>query len=81
MALVEKLRQSKRWQWGLRVGRLVVQLTSNGSGAPLVDDAWTVVDPKGRGERYRGKELSLVIRRDEHGERPPGPALFVGWRA
>lgn len=64
-------------QHGVRFGRLVLHVIGNGEGAPLVDDAWLTTDD---GRRFGGKCLSLVLRRNQFGERLGGFALFVGWR-
>lgn len=74
---IERMRGYRKGQHGVRFGRLVLHVISNGSGAPLVDDAWLTTDD---GRRFNGKCLSLVLRRDHFGDRLDGCALFIGWR-
>lgn len=71
------MRGHHRGDHGARLGRLVVHVIRNCEGAPLVDDAWLATED---GRRFGGKCLSLVLRRNRHGERLGGVALFVGWR-
>lgn len=77
MRYIERIHGYHPGQYGLRIGRFAVQVTGNGSGAPLFDDAWLVTED---GRRFGGKCMSLVRRRNRHGERESGRALFVGWR-
>lgn len=74
---IERMKGHRRGQHGLRLGRVVVHVIGNGSGAPLVDDAWLMTED---GRRFGGKCLSLVRRRDSYGDRLDGCALFFGWR-
>lgn len=75
----EKLVSRRNRLEGIRLGRLVVKLCTNGAGAPLVDDAWTrgVRDDGGEWESG-GKAISLVRARNKYGERLPGRAVYVG---
>lgn len=74
----EEHANSRRFPYkGYRWWKLIVTWCRNGAGAPLVDDAF-VNDREGN--RYAAKAVSLVRRRNEHGERVPGPAFVIGWR-
>jgi hypothetical protein len=61
-----------------RLGRLIVTWCRQGSGAPLIDHAWTV---DREGNRYTSRAIHLrPWRKNRHGERLRGPALVIGWR-
>lgn len=77
MRYIERVHGYHPGEQGLRIGRLVVQVSSNACGAPLLDHAWLTT---GDGRRFGGRCLSLVRRRNRHGERESGRALFFGWR-
>ena len=77
----ELLRDARGRRNGVRAWRLVMVRCSNGAGAPLIDDAWTVGrddDTENEKWRARGKAISLTRKRNQYGERERGPALFVG---
>lgn len=63
---------------GRRLGRLIVTTYHNGTGAPIVDDAF-VRDQEGN--EYVGKSILLTPwRKNEYGEHRRQLALTIGWR-
>jgi hypothetical protein len=71
---------TERLPWkGHRVGRLILTTCRQGSGSPIIDDAFT---HDADGNRYVSKAILLTPwrRKNRHGERPPMRALVIGWR-
>lgn len=77
MKLIEWMRGYHRAERGVRVGRLMLHTIANSPGAPLLDQAWVTTED---GRRWSGRCLSLVWRRNRHGERVAGYGVFFGWR-
>jgi hypothetical protein len=76
---VEVLSTKGRRRSGIVLGRVVVGMCGQGTGAPLVDDAFMTGTPEKDAEwKAHGKVISLQRERNEYGERRSGPGLFIG---
>ena len=63
---------------GHRIGPLIVTTCRQPTGAPLIDDGWTIDQ---EGNRYASRSVLLTPwRKNRYGEHERQRALTIGWR-